>query len=456
MSTPTDNLTGPLAYAPKWARDAAIAERRNAARQDRISKRNEFPDDAWPTEWPPAARSVDPIVLPPPPSRSSLLVGFAIAGGLAISASVGAITALFVVGKLPSWDLVPKDASLGAASFETRFIGQDDRTYGASLSAAANKQPRLAEPLRQTEEPRLAEPLRQTDRASSSAAANRQPRLAVPLRQTDGASPSAAANDEPRLAEPLRGATADHTSSTATDGASPSAVVNEEPRLTAPLWQTDGTSPSAANEQPRLAEPLRQTQDASPSVAANEEPRLAEPLRQTEGAGSSAAANEEPRLAVPLRQTDGASPSAAANDEPRLAEPLRQTDGASSSAAANDEPRLAGPLRGATVEHVTEPSPTPSALNADAIAAFLERAQELVSSGDIAAARVLLLRAAEARDPKAALALAATFDPIILQRTGAYGVVPDVPSARSWYEKAREFGSEEASRRLEMLARRQM
>jgi TPR repeat protein len=81
---------------------------------------------------------------------------------------------------------------------------------------------------------------------------------------------------------------------------------------------------------------------------------------------------------------------------------------------------------------------------------------ELVASGDIAAARLLMLRAAEARDAQAALALAATFDPIILQRIGAYGVVPEVPSARHWYEKAKEFGSEEASQRLEMLARRQM
>jgi TPR repeat protein len=411
MSTPTDSLTDPLAYAPKWAREAAIAERRNAAGEDRVSKRNESPVDAWPTEWSPAARSVDPIVLPPPPSRSPLRVRFAIAGGMAISAAAGAITALFVVGKLPSWGPVAKDASLGVASFETRFIGQDDKTDGASLSAAANKQPRLAEP----------------------------------LRQTDDASPRAAANEEPRLAEPLRGAIADHASSTGTDGASPSA---------------------AANDQPPLAEPLRQTDGASPRATASEEPRLAEPLRGaiadhasstgTDGASPSAAANDQPPLAEPLRQTDGASSSMAANEEPRLAVPLRETDDASPSAAANEEPRLAVPLRGATVEHVTEPSPTPSALNADAIAAFLERAQELVSSGDIAAARVLLLRAAEARDPKAALALAATFDPIILQRTGAYGVVPDVPSAQHWYEKAKEFGSEEASRRLEMLARRQM
>jgi TPR repeat protein len=378
MSTPTDSLTDPLAYAPKWARDAAIAERRNAARQDRVSKRNGSSDDGWPTEWPPAARSADPIVLPPPPSRSPLRVGFAIAAGLTISASVGAITALFVVGKLPSWGLVPKDVNLGATSFETRFIGQNDQTDGASSSATANKQPRLA----------------------------------VPLRQTDGAGPSAAANEEPRLAEALRGVTADYASSTATDGAIPG---------------------EAANEEPRLAEALRGvTADHASSTA-------------TDGASPSAAVNEEPRLAVPLRgvTADHASRTA--------------TDGAGPSAAANDQPRLAEPLRGATVEHVTEPiSPTPSALNPDAIAAFLERAQALVASGDIAAARVLLLRAAEARDPKAALALAATFDPIILQRIGAYGVVPEVPSARHWYEKAKEFGSEEASQRLEMLARRQM
>jgi hypothetical protein len=399
MSTPTDSLTDPLAYAPKWAREAAIAERRNAAEQDR--KRNESPDGAWPMEWSPAARSVDPIVLPPPPSRSLRRVRFAIAGGMAISAAAGAITALFVVGKLPSWGLVTRDASLGVASFEARFIGQDDQTAGASLSTA-NRQPRLAEPLRQTE---VASGTA-IEFASPSAAANEEPRLAEPLRQTDGASPRATASEEPRLAEPLRGAIADHASSTATEVASPSAAANEEPRLAEPLRGAIADHASSTA-----------TEAASSSAGANEEPRLAEPLRGAIADHASSTA------------TEVASPSAAANEEPRLAEPLRQTDGA---------------------------SPTPSALNPDAIAAFLERAQELVASGDFAAARVLLLRAAEARDPKAALALAATFDPIILQRTGAYGVVPEVPSARHWYEKAKEFGSEEASQRLEMLARRQM
>jgi TPR repeat protein len=133
---------------------------------------------------------------------------------------------------------------------------------------------------------------------------------------------------------------------------------------------------------------------------------------------------------------------------------MREAIADQASSRTSEEPRLTEPP---TVEHVTEPtSPSPRALPPDEIAAFLKRGQELAASGDIAAARVVLLRAAEARDPKAALALAATFDPINLERFRAYGVVPDVALARRWYEKAKEFGSEEAPQRLEMLARREM
>ena len=64
---------------------------------------------------------------------------------------------------------------------------------------------------------------------------------------------------------------------------------------------------------------------------------------------------------------------------------------------------------------------------------------------------MLLRRAAEARDPGAALILAATYDPIVLKELGVYGAAPDVAMAQSWYEKAKEFGSREAPRRLELL-----
>src|SRR5262249_33208408 len=48
------------------------------------------------------------------------------------------------------------------------------------------------------------------------------------------------------------------------------------------------------------------------------------------------------------------------------------------------------------------------------VAFLVNRGEELIAQGDIAAARLLLQRAAEARDARAAFALAATYDPIML------------------------------------------
>lgn len=91
-------------------------------------------------------------------------------------------------------------------------------------------------------------------------------------------------------------------------------------------------------------------------------------------------------------------------------------------------------------------------LEADEIATLLKRGQALFETGDLAGARLLLQRAAEAGDPVAAMAIASTFDPVVLQDLGVRGFVADVGKARYWYEKAREFGSKEAPRRLESLA----
>jgi hypothetical protein len=39
----------------------------------------------------------------------------------------------------------------------------------------------------------------------------------------------------------------------------------------------------------------------------------------------------------------------------------------------------------------------------------------------------------------------------VLKELGVYGAAPDVAMAQAWYEKAGEFGSREAPRRLELL-----
>jgi hypothetical protein len=94
-------------------------------------------------------------------------------------------------------------------------------------------------------------------------------------------------------------------------------------------------------------------------------------------------------------------------------------------------------------------------LSPEELASLLKRGQQLAASGDMAAARLTLRPAAEARNAQAALALGATYDPVVLRSLGIMGVTPDVAMARSWYQKAKEYGSAEAPRRLDLLAKSQ-
>jgi TPR repeat protein len=108
-----------------------------------------------------------------------------------------------------------------------------------------------------------------------------------------------------------------------------------------------------------------------------------------------------------------------------------------------------------TNDSVAEPTMSADAihhLEPDVIAALLRRADALIASGDVAAARLVLRRAANAGDAAAAMMLAGTYDPANLAKLGVHGIVPDVAMAQSWYEKAKQFGSAEAPQRLEMLA----
>jgi TPR repeat protein len=75
-----------------------------------------------------------------------------------------------------------------------------------------------------------------------------------------------------------------------------------------------------------------------------------------------------------------------------------------------------------------------------------------MGQGRISAARPLFQRAAEACDMKAAFALGATYDPIILRKLGATLLDRNVAVARAWYEQARELGLSEASHQLELLS----
>jgi len=92
-------------------------------------------------------------------------------------------------------------------------------------------------------------------------------------------------------------------------------------------------------------------------------------------------------------------------------------------------------------------------LSADDIAILRKQGDAYVAVGDFAGARVVLQRAAEAGDAAAALALGATFDPVVLSRFGVKGLAPDSAKAALWYDRARALGLTNAPRHLNAMAR---
>jgi hypothetical protein len=103
---------------------------------------------------------------------------------------------------------------------------------------------------------------------------------------------------------------------------------------------------------------------------------------------------------------------------------------------------------------VASPVPTASAspaLPRDEIAHLLKRGRDLIASGDIASARLMLKHVAEGGSAEAAFVLAGTFDSAVLANLRAIGVQGDPAKARAWYERAAELGSLEARQRLQAL-----
>jgi hypothetical protein len=106
----------------------------------------------------------------------------------------------------------------------------------------------------------------------------------------------------------------------------------------------------------------------------------------------------------------------------------------------------AGPQRGAV------PGPPASGPDREEVAALVARGQTYLANGDVASARIVFRRAAEAGEAQAALALGGTYDPLVLKSLGVIGVVADPAQARNWYQKAAELGSREAPQRIDQLA----
>jgi type II secretory pathway predicted ATPase ExeA len=118
-------------------------------------------------------------------------------------------------------------------------------------------------------------------------------------------------------------------------------------------------------------------------------------------------------------------------------------------AAPPADPRASLPRVAAVAPAVTVPA-APSTV---AAAAFVLRGNEMLRTGDVAAARLFYQRAAEQGYGPAAMSLAKTYDPIVLRQLGVRGAQSDRDAALTWYRRALELGDAKAEAPLQLLQR---
>ncbi len=158
------------------------------------------------------------------------------------------------------------------------------------------------------------------------------------------------------------------------------------------------------------------------------------------------------RLSAPASQTPGVRSVATV----AVAPSREEITTAYQSALQGRTPAAAAPAAALPVAAPPVAAPPVAAsparkLDADELAALMKRAKGLIAIGDIASARLLLERAADAQEASAALLLAQTYDPAVLGPQDARSITPDPAAARTWYQKAAQLGSPDATQRLAQM-----
>jgi TPR repeat protein len=168
----------------------------------------------------------------------------------------------------------------------------------------------------------------------------------------------------------------------------------------------------------------------------------------------------EPPVPVRLASTEPSTPAAQttvgvrASTPAAMAAPTRDEIAAALRSAHQSPPEIRQPPAAAPAALAAPAAPAaPPArhLAPDELATLLKRAKGLIEIGDIAPARLLLERAADAQEASAALMLAQTYDPAVLGKQDMRSITPDPAMARDWYQKAARLGSLDAKQRLAQM-----
>lgn len=189
--------------------------------------------------------------------------------------------------------------------------------------------------------------------------------------------------------------------------------------------------------------------DSTRAVVVNAMASLASAAPAPFGAAQQDAAPPAPRVAAQPAKPETPAP------EPAAAKRIQPVALASASPSRDE---IAAAYQSAIKTRVVaiepaarETAPAARRIDAEQLAALLTRAKGLLAIGDIASARLLLERAADAQEADAALMLAGTYDPQVLGAQDMRSITPDPAMAQLWYQKAAQLGSSDARRRLSQI-----
>jgi hypothetical protein len=177
----------------------------------------------------------------------------------------------------------------------------------------------------------------------------------------------------------------------------------------------------------------------------------------TEGQSAMQAASNQPAVDQisqkdPALVSDPVTVGSVNASSPRLETPGREAIVSPDPAAPKSQaPTARTANEAATLSKTNEAAAPSKTLDAETLAALRTRARSLLALGDIAAARLLLERAANRQDATAAFLLAQTYDPAVLGVRDARSTNPDPVMARDWYRTAAGLGSTDAQKRLTQL-----
>jgi hypothetical protein len=240
------------------------------------------------------------------------------------------------------------------------------------------------------------------------------------------------------------------------------------PRLTHEIGTIAAPQPAVATAPSSIVTP-RPTGSIKPAqVAAEQQTEANERTQQPEPAPAAMAPSPpgpqprqqvEPVPAAMAPSPPGPQPRQQVEPAPAAMAPLPPIQQPSTGVSTQAEVALdSGSEHQVMTTPVSGPQPSPvqgssTVLRVDSqeITTLIDRGSAYLKRGDLASARLLLRRAAEAGSANAALMLGSTFDPLIIRQLGVIGIEPDVARARQWYEKAADLGSDAASQRLANL-----